>query len=1416
MDTTASLIAIVELSFKVLKYMDDVRDGGKDRSELHQEVLTVYDMFWKIKSDFESSSSDNETPWSEAISTLFKPNGTIEQLKHALEQIASKIMIPPHSSTEVMKKLRWPFEKSEVQKMLGRLRSYRDTITAALVRANLQLGISTREDVQFVRHTLEDVELKKALDWISTLDFLTLQKASQRQPLTGTGEWFLHHPQIRGWCEGRTKAIWCHGIPGAGKTVLATALFQDLRKTYVQQNVAVMIAYCSFDDADTHTSENIFSSLLRQAVETRGHMSDAVRKLYQELTRGSQRYRPSREDLIETLSTELENFNQSFIIVDGLDELRDNRQKAALLGSIESIRPIPQLLVTSRPVEVIDTWFKNSAKADSGYKIDASDDENPQSDFFCDDCEERSKTSSSSQSSLSDDTESVVLSECENCNRDLCVTCYDREGVCCGCNGHKQDFKWAWPGTISIAAQPEDLERYIHWRIERNENLQMLLQNALAKVPGISESLFTRVLEESHTMFLLAKFHMNSLEEQATARDLINTLEALPSNINEIYDGLFMRIGNKRLASTLEKFLTVVATASKLLSIQALAHAVTVKPRDDDIDDLDLPDVRHLASMCAGLVEIDPSGFVRLAHETIGHYIAETGLKSSTSGHALLAEICLNYLQFTEFSSGASDGPGRDVEVKNRQQKYPFLTYAATHWGIHMREVYDQLPICPLTHNVYKLCEDFLAQLGNVSTCAQFMRLDDLETSSGWDAEYDVSGLHLAAYFGLTSAVRSLLASKIDVNITDCMGTTALMYAAQAGNADAVHILLQSDADPGRCCRRGRSALHRACENNAVDVVKYLAASSRDVSVNAFDHAPFEWTALAWAVRRSNFDIVRLLLTRNDIDLELQCPGDESLNALHRAIANDDIKIVQLLLADGRVSVESMAPDGATPLIIAASEGHADMVSMLLKWGANVNARSVYDASAIFYAVEQNSLKCVRILIEHGADCTFKDFQGRGILQMAALQSCSTMLDFILGFVDDLNPNAQGDRGETPLHDAIGRKSESIVGVLLKHGARTDIADGRGKTPLRLARDECDVRLIDMLSAASLKESKAKQPLPNSSEAVMDDANLFVHPSSTNTPGTNNEISIESAIQSLDKAELELYLDNLGPAAAAAINDPSLELLHHSMQWGRLDSMRVLLDRGADVNSLNKRGWPLLHGATYLDQYEAADLLIARGCDLDIRSLWNGSALAFATKIQNVSFAFLFVQHGAAIRPKEGNLVPVLELAVDRNDLAIVRRLVEEGVPFQVKDPRNRTPYQRARRAGFDEIADYLYERSRSGGGVSENEGSLSPAALADSGNHQLEGGPTLDDDRDEVTVSEKAEEAGVLPPEALGLEDTEVSTLSSLDLDEEQNRMDKKSLGGEDPEELISKLRLDSAAEFIKSLNDDDWLKGNLGDQAV
>jgi hypothetical protein len=524
MDTTASLIAIVDLAFKVIRYMNDVHEGGKERSELHQQVLTVYDLLWNLKYEFESNDLDEGNTWSKPISALFKPGGTIDQLKLVLEQVASKLVLPSHGLERAVKFIKWPFDKAEVQRILSRLRSLTSSISIAFGRANLHVGVDTNKEVRLLRHATESAELETALKWMSPLDFRMLQKAARRRPLIGTGSWFLNNPQVRGWADGRTRALWCHGIPGTGKTVLATALYQKLQEEHACDNVAVLIAYCSFDDANTHSSSNIMSSFLRQLIEKRGQMSETIRKLYTEYVQSREHSRPDHESLVEALSKELKTFNKTFIIVDGLDELRENKQKVELLQTIESLDPLPQLLVTSRPVDSVTRWFKEVANEDR-YRTRAEFEEEQWSYYYCENChqpDEYDKDSFGSGSDISGKDFDLINAEgseeqsgpgknyenwmdvasyhCSNCSRVVCVNCYEQYDVCSGCNQPKGCFQWAWPGTVTITAHLEDLEQYILWRIDINDNLKALLEHARAKACSLSDTVVNRVQEESHKM----------------------------------------------------------------------------------------------------------------------------------------------------------------------------------------------------------------------------------------------------------------------------------------------------------------------------------------------------------------------------------------------------------------------------------------------------------------------------------------------------------------------------------------------------------------------------------------------------------------------------------------------------------------------------------------------------------------------------------------------------------------------------------------------------------------------------------------------------------------------------------------------------------------------------------------------------
>jgi hypothetical protein len=77
-----------------------------------------------------------------------------------------------------------------------------------------------------------DEDRKKILDWLSPMNYAELQSDIFHNRQQGTGEWFLKSPPFIEWLEGKKKTLFCPGIPGAGKTMIASIAVNHLKTSF--------------------------------------------------------------------------------------------------------------------------------------------------------------------------------------------------------------------------------------------------------------------------------------------------------------------------------------------------------------------------------------------------------------------------------------------------------------------------------------------------------------------------------------------------------------------------------------------------------------------------------------------------------------------------------------------------------------------------------------------------------------------------------------------------------------------------------------------------------------------------------------------------------------------------------------------------------------------------------------------------------------------------------------------------------------------------------------------------------------------------------------------------------------------------------------------------------------------------------
>ncbi|KAJ6574368.1 ankyrin repeat-containing domain protein, partial [Mycena capillaripes] len=185
----------------------------------------------------------------------------------------------------------------------------------------------------------------KIIDWLSPINFF-LQQAeiiAARQP--GTGSWLLADRRYCLWEAGSGRILWCRGIPGAGKTVLASMVVEHLGAHAHKKNIGVACLYLKHRETDMQMPLDLLSSLWRQLV-LRKPITSLVQALY--LQHFEKQTRPSLLEVQEVLRSAIRKWTKVYIVVDAFDEYPEY-PRHVLMEALAALGPTVNLLVTSRP-----------------------------------------------------------------------------------------------------------------------------------------------------------------------------------------------------------------------------------------------------------------------------------------------------------------------------------------------------------------------------------------------------------------------------------------------------------------------------------------------------------------------------------------------------------------------------------------------------------------------------------------------------------------------------------------------------------------------------------------------------------------------------------------------------------------------------------------------------------------------------------------------------------------------------------------------------------------------------------------------------------------------------------------------------------------------------------------------------------
>jgi len=508
------------------------------------------------------------------------------------------------------------------------------------------------------------------------------------------------------------------------------------------------------------------------------------------------------------------------------------------------------------------------------------------------------------------------------------------------------------------------------------------------------------------------------------------------------------------------RVLSWITCAKRRLTTSELRYALAVEVGESELDKDNLPEIEDMVSVCAGLVIVEESNVIRLVHYTTQEYFERTWVSWFPNAQIDIATICITYLSFTAFQTGFCS---TDEDFEARLRLNPLYSYAARNWGCHVQAASIEKE---------QLILDLLKSSAKVSAASQAMKA---MTASGWYDDYSqevpsqMTGVHLAAYFGLSETTIALLGDGHDPDVEDTDGRTPLSWAAQNGHEAVVKLLLDKDGvnPDSKDTIYGQTPLSWAARNGHEAVVKLLLDKE---GVDPDSKDTYGRTPLLWAARNGREAVVKLLLDEG-VDSDSEDTYDRT--PLSWAADNGHEAVVKLLLDKEGVDPNSKDKYGWTPLSWAVENGHEAVIKLLFDMdGVDPDSKDKYGWTPLSWAVAKGHEAVVKLLLDkEGVDPDSKDRYGHTPLLWAAVNGNEAVVKLLLD-KDGVDPDSKDIYGRTPLSWAVEKGHEAVVKLLLdKDGVDPDSKDKYGHTPLSWAAGrghEAVEKLLQSCGALSL------------------------------------------------------------------------------------------------------------------------------------------------------------------------------------------------------------------------------------------------------------------------------------------------------------------------------------------------------------
>ncbi|KAI8670371.1 NACHT domain-containing protein [Fusarium keratoplasticum] len=743
----------------------------------------------------------------------------------------------------------------------------------------------------------EGIKQQEVLDWLGQEGWRHPQDNYFARCEPGTGRWFLDSPQFNEWLTGAETTLFCQGLPGAGKTVMASLAIDHLRRTS-HEKTFVIFMYCDIGKREQQKVVHVLASLLRQLIEASPSMPECVLRLYSK-NKGRQLGSVSAQEFTDALIESTLLFSRVYVVIDALDECEEVSNLLPEIFRMQQEVKV-NVFVTSRPDKRIEAMF--------GQYL-----------------------------------------------------------------------------SLEIRASDEDVGRYLEKRIARHRVIKDESgEYAAATKTALRETVKERIRQVSDGIFLLARFHMDSVLEMTSPNRMRGSIEMLPQGpaaYREIYLKTAKRIENQpeEYRTLAKKTLIWLVCAMRPITVSELREALAIKINTSRLDHDDFSSTESIVEACKGLVAIGKDGVMQLLHHTAREYLDSnfgwlegssireltvTGGKArslsveaveaverprATAQHDITLKL-ITYISFDTFETGPCTGYHH---YREREKLNRLYRYASCHWGDHLKSCGPHVSDIVDLGAGSLLTRLFGSKKKSGSLIQAYFNGDSpsskLAEGNG-DYLEGFTSLHLAASCGVEPLVTAILKNH-QVNAKDSLGRAPLSYAAEKGHVEVVIRLLQAGAHIETSDQEAQTPLAYAAQWGQKEVVRCLLEENADTERRNLERK----TSLMLAVMGGHHVVADLLIEGG---ANIEARDSRYMTLLSWAAENGRANAVDYLLQkNARTDTRDLRY--RTPLIQAAEGGHIDAARLLFNRGVDIGARDSRKYTALLAAANKGHTNLV-------------------------------------------------------------------------------------------------------------------------------------------------------------------------------------------------------------------------------------------------------------------------------------------------------------------------------------------------------------------------------------------------------------------------------------------------------------------------